>query len=954
MSETTGFEPGNAKVGAVRAADDVNGMLQMLTLQIVDADRRHAAALTDMQSRLEGIGQAAEVARERAPHQYGPAFERIEDGVTQLAGRMAEVGRERDPSDRAVLQSNAAENRRPDARMPIDIGKTGAAEPWDQQSADALMRLYEGGHAEVEAATAFVRVNAALTSPSLPISTADADRSWLEDRFAAIAETVKKSLAEIHPESSFLALDNRLQQLERRFVTALEGVATRADVNGLRIVEAHINELTAQFELMRPKLGRLDIIEQQLGRVLTEVSGERLAAMLAPPSGAVELNEKTVITMAAAVADRIGAHLTAVRQLPSPETEATDFESGVRNLKQLIECFVADQREGDEHTASMLDTMQQAMIRLLDRMDAIEDAVPSVAPGMHNQQMRDGYADSPGYTNAGYPRSPEAVPESVRPSSVQVPPGSGQTRAELPSAPDQEPVQQQTKEVEPRPIAEPIDGNTKQDFVAAARRAARAASSRKAAEDQAADEWSQRTAAGKPLKVGPAAVVTRSRAPLIVAGIALVAAVGILAASVGMNRGLPFRFNTKVSGLDSKQVQSKPSPLQVEETASLRGKASAESTNGQDKFTTQKEAELTPDARSGARALTAVPPAQSDPYARLRTVPETGVDEMSNQKDGAEGLPVTQREVRLPGQGNASVTLAPAAEVTLGIAVMQTASMPTAQALVRSQQQRNMANLSSRLGAAQPALEFVPAALMPGGGTAVDANSAASEGRTINELPPATVGPMSLRTAAAKGDPSAEFEVAARFAEGMGMAQDFKQALIWYQRSAQRGFAPAQYRLGTLFERGIGTKPDMPRAKVWYGRAAEQGHVKAMHNLAVLSAARDQSTPDYEVAVMWFLAAAEFGLTDSQFNLGVLHESGLGLPRNISQAYLWLSLAARSGDKEAGRRRDAARAKLDEAEIRRLDEAVASWQAKPMQSMVNDPRAAGDAWKRRRTAGTLG
>ena len=112
-------------------------------------------------------------------------------------------------------------------------------------------------------------------------------------------------------------------------------------------------------------------------------------------------------------------------------------------------------------------------------------------------------------------------------------------------------------------------------------------------------------------------------------------------------------------------------------------------------------------------------------------------------------------------------------------------------------------------------------------------------------LPPATVGPLSLRLAAANGDPSAAFEVGARLAEGKGTSQNFTEAITWYQKSAAQGFAQAQYRLGTLYERGLGVKADVARAQSWYERAAEQGHIKAMHNLAVLSAGRSTGSPDY-------------------------------------------------------------------------------------------------------------
>ncbi len=303
-------------------------------------------------------------------------------------------------------------------------------------------------------------------------------------------------------------------------------------------------------------------------------------------------------------------------------------------------------------------------------------------------------------------------------------------------------------------------------------------------------------------------------------------------------------------------------------------------------------------------------------------------------------------------QQEASVRTPAAATSTLpGMTMTQARAVPNDSDLARMRQQRNLTSLASQLAAVQANAPAVPVSLMPNAnGSAEPGSAITNDGAKTSEMPPAFIGPISLRTAASKGDPSAEFEVAARFAEGRGIAQDFKQAMIWYQRSAQRGFAPAQYRLGTLYERGIGTKADGARAKIWYGRAAEQGHVKAMHNLAVLNSGRDQSA-DYATAVTWFTAASERGLTDSQYNLGVLHESGLGLPRDFKQAYYWLALAARNGDKEAARRRDQVRMKLEEADVTATDKTVAAWQAKPSDSAINDARVAGEGWKARQSVG---
>jgi localization factor PodJL len=222
------------------------------------------------------------------------------------------------------------------------------------------------------------------------------------------------------------------------------------------------------------------------------------------------------------------------------------------------------------------------------------------------------------------------------------------------------------------------------------------------------------------------------------------------------------------------------------------------------------------------------------------------------------------------------------------------------------------------------------------------------------DIPPATVGPLSLRLAAANGDASAEFEVAARMAEGKGTNQNFAEAIRWYQRSAAKGFAQAQYRLGTLYERGLGAKKDIGRAKVWYQRAAEQGNIKSMHNLAVLTAGGDQGEPDYAAATQWFSKAAEHGLSDSQYNLGVLYENGLGVRANPVTAYKWYALAARGGDADATARLDAVKGTLSADDLKLADGLVASFKARSANVMANDARVAGEDWKKRVNNNTNG
>jgi localization factor PodJL len=203
---------------------------------------------------------------------------------------------------------------------------------------------------------------------------------------------------------------------------------------------------------------------------------------------------------------------------------------------------------------------------------------------------------------------------------------------------------------------------------------------------------------------------------------------------------------------------------------------------------------------------------------------------------------------------------------------------------------------------------------------------------------PMTIGPASLRQAALRGDPAAQMEVASRFAAGQGVERDLLQAYHWFGRAAARGSAVAQYRFGALYERGLGTDRDPERARAWYIRAAGQGNVKAMHNLAVLSVSGGRS--DYPAAAKWFAQAADFGLTDSQVNLAILYQSGLGVSKDLTQAYKWLTLAARGGDREAAGRAAQVRARLSPSDVQAADADVAAWRARVPDAAANATTAA--------------
>lgn len=213
-----------------------------------------------------------------------------------------------------------------------------------------------------------------------------------------------------------------------------------------------------------------------------------------------------------------------------------------------------------------------------------------------------------------------------------------------------------------------------------------------------------------------------------------------------------------------------------------------------------------------------------------------------------------------------------------------------------------------------------------------------STGPVTAPLPPATIGSEGLRTAAASGDPRAQFEVASRYTEGKGVKVDLAEAAKWYEYAGKQGFAPAQYRLGSFYEKGQGVAQSLDAARQWYQRAAEGGNARAMHNLAVLMT-QGGTDADLRAAADWFRKAGDYGVRDSQYNLGIMYGRGYGVSKDLAASYKWFAVAAKSGDSDAGLKRDEVAKALETQDKNLLTQAqmaVQTWQPKTPDPASND------------------
>ena len=114
------------------------------------------------------------------------------------------------------------------------------------------------------------------------------------------------------------------------------------------------------------------------------------------------------------------------------------------------------------------------------------------------------------------------------------------------------------------------------------------------------------------------------------------------------------------------------------------------------------------------------------------------------------------------------------------------------------------------------------------------ARAGLEEGVTAYQAGDLPLAFQEFRTVAETGNADGQFNVALMYEQGIGVAKNEKQAIVWYEKSAQKGNSNAQFNLGVLYENGRGTAVDFAQANQWYRKAAAQGDALAIGNLGML------------------------------------------------------------------------------------------------------------------------
>lgn len=207
----------------------------------------------------------------------------------------------------------------------------------------------------------------------------------------------------------------------------------------------------------------------------------------------------------------------------------------------------------------------------------------------------------------------------------------------------------------------------------------------------------------------------------------------------------------------------------------------------------------------------------------------------------------------------------------------------------------------------------------------------------IGEVIPAAAAPVftgnqSLEDAANSGSPIAEYQLGITYLDS-GQSD---KGLKYIRASANKNQPAAQYRLAKLYEAGIGVTADPDMARDLTERAARAGNRIAMHDLGLYYAeGRGGVDKNMDTALAWFEKAAERGVVDSQYNLGVLFSATPEIPKDLSAAYVWFSIASKQGDQFAANELGRVKGQLSAEQLKQADARVSGFKPVAIDEAAN-------------------
>jgi TPR repeat protein len=165
---------------------------------------------------------------------------------------------------------------------------------------------------------------------------------------------------------------------------------------------------------------------------------------------------------------------------------------------------------------------------------------------------------------------------------------------------------------------------------------------------------------------------------------------------------------------------------------------------------------------------------------------------------------------------------------------------------------------------------------------------------------------------------------------------DYATALKEFMPLAEAGQTSAEAAVGQMYFEGKGMNPDPKEAARWLEPAAAKGNAQAQFLLGKLYLSGEGvAAADPVKAAALTKAAADQGLVKAQVDTCAFYYQGIGVQKDLVQAYLYANLAAQQGNEDGKNILVLLTQDMKPEDVAKGDAAVRAW--KPVLPDIKDP-----------------
>ncbi len=166
----------------------------------------------------------------------------------------------------------------------------------------------------------------------------------------------------------------------------------------------------------------------------------------------------------------------------------------------------------------------------------------------------------------------------------------------------------------------------------------------------------------------------------------------------------------------------------------------------------------------------------------------------------------------------------------------------------------------------------------------------------------------SLKEKASGGDKRACLKLGNMFFFGNEVIQDYYEAFHWYYNAAVNGSPSAQFNLAICYDQGLGIEKNQLEAFKWYQKAARANIIQAKFNLAMYYKDGTEFKTDSGIVLLnqdlprtikLLNETASSGFAPAKRELAKLYLEGEGVDKNINKSIGLFEEAAKGNDPEA-------------------------------------------------------